>query len=276
MVENFSSWVGRGVTRTDLVTPRLVGEYRATLEPFLFRPEDERVCPPGIHWGLAPALPAMTELGEDGSEAKGLFLPPVSLPRRMWAGGQVECVGDICLGMEIARRSTISDIRMREGKSGPLCFISLTHEIRSANTLLLRERQDLVFRGGGHAPQPTSTPHEAASGDVEWTVEPTAAMLFRFSAFMFNAHRVHYDVPYAVEGDGYGGLLVHGPLQAALLLNQASRMLGRVAAGMDYRCLAPLVAGSPMAVRTRRNATGAEGRIVDHQGTLTTEAAVTA
>lgn len=276
MGDTFESWIGRGVTREDVVTPRLLGEYRASLEPFLFRPEDQGVCPPGLHWGLAPAMPGMTELGPDGAEAKGLFLPPIPLPRRMWAGGAVETFAPIRLGMQVARTSAISDLRMRDGKTGALCFVSVTHEITSGGALLLRERQDLVFREAGPGRAAPATQIDTAKGDLEWTVETSAALLFRFSAFTFNGHRIHYDVPYAVETEGHAGLIVHGPLQAALLLNQASVALGRVPQRFDYRCTAPLIAGPAITVATILEANGASSRIRDHRGIVTSAGTATA
>jgi 3-methylfumaryl-CoA hydratase len=271
MAENFANWIGRSVTRKDAVTERLLAEYRATLEPFLFSPAGEGICPPGFHWGLAPAIPRMNELGPDGTEAKGLFLPPIPLARRMWAGGMVETFAPISIGMDVMRLATISDFRMRDGKTGPLCFVSVTHEIKSGAALLVRERQDLVFRDGGPKATATPAPADEAKGDVEWTVETLPALLFRFSAFTFNGHRVHYDFPYATESEGYSGLLVHGPLQAALLLNQASTAMGRVPARFDYRCMAPLSAGPAVRVTTQKNTSGAAGRIVDCQGVVTIE-----
>ncbi|MGH6820202.1 MAG: FAS1-like dehydratase domain-containing protein [Methylocella sp.] len=272
-MEDFSGWIGRSVTREDMVTLRLLAEYRATLEPFLFSPMDDGVCPPGFHWGLAPGLPLMAELGLDGSEAKGLFLPPVPLSQRMWAGGAVETFASVRLGMAVTRTATISKLKMREGRSGSLCFVSVTHDIKSGAELLVRERQDLLFREGKTKAQAAPAPVVDVKNDVEWRLEASAAMLFRFSAFTFNAHRVHYDLPYAMGTEDYGGLLVHGPLQAALLLNQAATAEGRVPARFEYRCLAPLVAGPAITVATARDAGGTSGRIMDRRRIVTGEAA---
>lgn len=271
MGEDFAEWIGRSVTREDRVTERLLAEYRVTLDPYLFKPQEKDVCPPGFHWGLAPATPAMNELGADGAEAKGLFLPPIPLKRRMWAGGTVETFAAIRIGMDVTRRAAIADVSVREGRSGPLCFVSVIHEITAQGTLLVRELQDLVFREGQAKPSAVPAPADS-SNDVEWTVDPSAALLFRFSVFTFNGHRVHYDAPYAKDVEGYGGLLVHGPLQAALLLNQAAVALGRVPAHFDYRCTAPLIGGSPATVTTRRSGNGATGRVADHGGVVTAEA----
>lgn len=270
-MEDFSSWVGRSVTREDRVTERLLAEYRATLDPYLYLPREKNACPPGFHWGLAPAMPDMNELGGDGAEAKGLFLPPIPLPRRMWAGGMVETLATILIGMDVTRVSSITDVNLRDGKSGLLCFVSVTHEIKCGTALLVRERQDLVFREGRAKPAASSTADDGAN-DIEWAVELSEALLFRFSAFTFNSHRVHYDAPYAEEAEGYSGLLAHGPLQGALLFNQASVALGRVPGRFEYRCTAPLIAGSPATVTTRKGENGATGHIGDHGGVVTAEA----
>ncbi|HUR42872.1 MAG TPA: MaoC family dehydratase N-terminal domain-containing protein [Aestuariivirga sp.] len=271
MAENYQSWIGRSEARTDVVTPRLLAEYRATLGPFLFTPAQDDICPPGLHWGLAPVTRGMDQLGPDGSENRGLFLPPIPLTRRMWAGGLVESFAAIHLGMDVSRVATISDVKMREGKSGPLCFISVTHDITSGAKLLVRERQDLVFQDGRPKDSATPAPVETAQPDLMWTVETPAVLLFRFSAFTFNSHRVHYDFPYATEKEGYGGLLVQGPLQAALLLNQVATVRARVPERFEYRCMAPLIAGHAAIVTARRNEKGVTCRIADHKGTVTCE-----
>lgn len=271
MSADFAAWLGRQVTRSDTVTGRLVNEFHATLAPFLFEPPSENEAPPGFHWALAPAIPAVTELGPDGAEAKGIFLPPIPLPRRMWAGGSVESFVPIRIGMDVIRTSTISDIRMRDGKSGTLCLVSITHELRAGATLLLRERQDLLFREGGPREIRPQGQREAAPAELEWKVELSASLLFRFSAITFNGHRIHYDRPYAVDQEGYAGLVVHGPLQAALLMNQSAALLKRMPARFDYRCTAPLIAGQSAAVVSGRDTQGIRGFITDQNGTITIE-----
>ena len=242
MAEDFSDWIGRSVTRRDVVTPRLMDEYRATLSPYLFETAED-VAPPGLHAALAPATPKPEDTGPDGAERKGLFLPPIALPRRMWAGGAIESVRSLRLNAEVTRRSTLSDIRHKQGSSGELCLVSILHEISDAQGLAVRERQDLVFRGGGGSSP--AGPDQPLGAD--WIVEASPLLLFRFSAFTFNGHRIHYDLNHAAE-EGYPGLLVHGPMQAALMLNLAAVKLGRVPERFDYRCLAPLYAGGTFGV----------------------------
>lgn len=268
MDENFASWIGRGVSREDVAAGRLIAEYRATLAPHLFEGGGTGDAPPGCHWGLAPAILAGDQLGPDGAEAKGLFLPPIALPRRMWAGGRIETFAAIRVGARIVRRSVISGLKMRQGKTGPLCFVSVSHEIEADGRLSVRERQDLVFRDAATSPAPALPAAAGAKPDVEWHVDAAATLLFRFSAFTFNAHRIHYDLGYARDSEGYPNLVVHGPLQAALLLNQAAVALGKVPRVFDYRCLAPLFAGRVFTVQSNC----ASGRILDANGIVTCEA----
>jgi 3-methylfumaryl-CoA hydratase len=269
MSEDFTSWIGRSVTREDAVTPRLLAEYRATMTPCLFE-EDPSICPPGFHFALAPATPFAVETGPDGAERKGLFLPPISLPRRMWAGGSIETLKPLRLSDAISRTSRIADVKHKTGASGELCILSVAHEITANGALAVRERQDLVFRAAsGEAPAQMPADTMFAGQQVTWKVEASPLLLFRFSAFTFNGHRIHYDLGYAAE-EGYPGLLVHGPMQGALMLNLASVRLGRVPERFDYRCLAPLYAGPTFGVGETDGAV----RIIRCDGVTTAEGRV--
>jgi 3-methylfumaryl-CoA hydratase len=257
----FQDWIGRTSERTDIVTSRVVEQFRATLAPHLFDVE----CPPGLHWCLAVANHGNEKLGPDGAELKGLFIPPIDLPRRMWAGGAIETFGAFRAGDEVLRRSRIADVKWRNGKTGPLCIVVVTHDFVVREMVVLRERQDLLFRDG---PLGTTAPERAAHGQLVWEIEASPLLLFRFSALTFNGHRIHYDLPFARESEGYDGLLVHGPLQATLMFNQFSAALGHVPRRFEYRCVAPLISGQRFLV----SCTGGQGRIEDAKGVLTLEA----
>jgi 3-methylfumaryl-CoA hydratase len=266
---NFEDWIGRSVLRHDQVTRRLLEEFRVTLSPHLFQP-DAKIAPPGLHFGLAPAILSVAELGEDGAEARGSFMPPLSFDHRMWAGGSIETLAPLGEGMRITRRSTITDIKHRAGRSGAFFVVSLLHEIEGDGMLAVRERQDLIYRETIRASE--TMRGEDVPADVRWRVTADPLMLFRFSAFTFNGHRIHYDAGYATAGEGHGGLLVHGPLQAALLLNQLATLKARVPRMMTYRCLAPLFAPQTFEVQSRAADSAAVGRIVSHSGIVTCEA----
>lgn len=270
MSEEFSSWIGRNVTREDVVTSRLLAEYRATMAPHLFSPQDPSECPPGLHWGLAPATPGSDETGPDGAEAKGLFLPPIPLPRRMWAGGVIETLKPIRVGERVTRRSEIADLKMKSSAGGDLCIVSIRHDISGEDGLALHERQDLVFR------EPATSRVETGAEKVieaDWHVEASPLLLFRFSAFTFNGHRIHYDPYYAAE-EGYPALLVHGPLQATLMLNLAATLLGAIPHRFEYRCLAPLFSGASFGVAYDGTASPATVRVIRSDGVTTAEGRV--
>jgi 3-methylfumaryl-CoA hydratase len=268
MSESFENWIGKSVTREDVITQRLQDEYRSTLSPYLFQPKTDDECPPGLHWCVALPRQNIADLGADGAEAKGVFLPPVPLPRRMWAGGQIETFKPLRVGDNIRRVSTISDVKSRQGKTGALCFISVVHEIFGNGALSIRERHDILYREASTESAQAKPPADAPKGELEWRVEATPLLLFRFSSVTFNGHRIHYDLPYAQKVEGYGGLLVHGPMQAALTLNQLSTLRGQVPRVFDYRCVSPLIAEQTFRVLSNTESS----LIVNAAGVVTIEA----
>lgn len=263
-IEYLEDWLGRTALAEADVTERLLAQYRAVLRPHLFERQDSLDCPPGLHWGIAPRIPAARDVGADGAEAAGRFLPPISLQRRMWAGGALEFFAPIRIGTRVERRSVLARIEMKQGRAGPLCFMSIEHEFRSQGVLLLRERQDLVFHNGISA-KPNPDPYPCPR-DLNWQIEASPLLLFCFSAFSFNAHRIHYDADFA-KTEGYDAPIVQGPLQAALLLNQAAVLKSRVPKRFTYRCLAPLESGDHFTVSSGNTSDGISGTIIRSDGT---------
>lgn len=258
-----TSWLGRTRESTDTLTPRLVEAYRATLSPHL-APAAPGAVPPAIHWCLAPEAVAASRIGADGHPLTGDFLPPMPLMRRMWAGGRVETAAPLQPGDRVMRRSKIATIKRKEGRSGPLGFVTIEHEIATERGVAIRERQDLVYREAASSPS-DQLPAGAAETveaspptdcDQVWTVSASPVLLFRYSALTFNGHRIHYDLPYATGVEGYAGLVVHGPLQASLLLNLAATVDGCTPRVFDYRGVAPLIAGGVFFVCARRQDDG--------------------
>ena len=247
---DFEAWIGRTRETEDIVTERLAASFRAIFNPYL-APQRDGVAPLGLHWCLSPEIAAMDELGRDGHPAKSAFLPPLPLPRRMWAGGALESRDAMRIGDRVRRISTISEIALKEGRTGQLWFVSIDHDFLTPRGLAVRERQTLVFREAAGAEvaaaqQPKSASPKAC-GD-HWIVTPTPPLLFRYSAITFNGHRIHYDPPYARVTEGYAGLVVHGPLQATLLINLAAKVLGTDRLHMDYRGLAPAISGDALKI----------------------------
>jgi 3-methylfumaryl-CoA hydratase len=193
------------------------------------------------HWVYFMHPVRHSRLGEDGHELRGDFMPPVELPRRMWAGGRVRFLRPIVIGATIDRTSEIISIDQKHGRSGPLVLTTVRHTIGDAGGPCVEEEQDIVYC---EIPKSDKSPRQQATlpVDVQWqeTFLPDAVTLFRYSALMFNAHRIHFDYPFTTEVEGYRGLLVHGPLTATVLLQAAKRNVQRELASFRYRGLAPL------------------------------------
>lgn len=268
MEHDYSAWIGRTREGRDLVTPRLMAEFRATFAPHL-APTGDGEAWPALHWCLAPETPAADSLGPDGHAAKGGFLPPVPLPRRMWAGGEIEILSPLREGDAVIRIETVKDVTFKEGRTGRLCFVTVEHAITGPRGLAIRERQDIVYReaagaqSGGGAQAERDDP--AAYSSV-WSVPATPTLLFRYSAMTFNGHRFHYDHPYATQVEGYADLVVHGPIQVTLLLNLAASDLGHVPARFRYRGQSPMTANQTFSVCGRRQGTAWEGVTLDEGG----------
>ena len=238
-LEDLRHWIGQSESRSELVTGAMVDRFRSTFDQKGDVAEGN-VAPVMIHLCVAPPAAPTGGLGPDGHPARGGFLPPVPLPRRMWAGGAFTFHDDIRVGERVARTSTIRDVTLKEGRTGSLCFVTVDHRIESAGRLVIEERQDIVYRGADAPRAPGERPEPAAPGTHRVVVVPSAALLFRYSALTFNGHRIHYDAPYATGVEGYPGLVVHGPLQATMLVQLAERLHGRRPARFDFRSLSPL------------------------------------
>jgi len=219
-------WIGRQESRSDLITATPVAALSATLDRADPAPADGSALPPLWHWLYFTPLTRHSELGEDGHARRGGFLPPVPLPRRMWAGGRLDFRQPLRVGETVTRVSTIQDVTIKEGRSGALVFVCVRHEFSNAQGLALREEHDIVYRDaplpGAPDPAPTPAPRDE---QFHREIVPDPVLLFRYSALTFNGHRIHYDRSYVTGVEGYPGLIVHGPLIATLLLDLLRRNL---------------------------------------------------
>jgi 3-methylfumaryl-CoA hydratase len=239
------SWIGRTEIARDLAAERLIAALLATFESQMNFPSSGAQAPLTLHWCLAPPIAAMSDLGPDGHPARGGFLPPIPLPRRMWAGGELELLDRIVAGDAIERSSRIAAIDLKQGRSGALCFVGVDHVIATPRGIAVRERQNLVYRPA--EAQPVATPPRAPAPAAERSLKLHAdpVLLFRYSALTFNGHRIHYDRPYAMGEEQYPGLVVHGPLQAALLVEFAAEQAkGKPPRRFSFRGLRPLFDGA--------------------------------
>jgi 3-methylfumaryl-CoA hydratase len=243
--ENWSSWIGKTEEVIEEVSTDRVGALAATLdiEP---APTKGAPLPAGWHWLFFNPVEPRRNLGLDGHPKRGGFLPPVSLPRRMWAGGSVEYLAPLEIGQIATRRSEILRVENKFGKRGQLVFVTVRHVVSCTGAVRLIEEQNLVYR---EATAGTSPKLDAAPTEAEFRSDfrPDPVLLFRYSALTFNGHRIHYDQPYAQQEEHYRDLVVHGPLTATLLQGFASFVCrpGRALAHFEFRGVSPLFVDRP-------------------------------
>ncbi|EJT04270.1 MaoC family dehydratase N-terminal domain-containing protein [Rhizobium sp. CCGE 510] len=239
-VDHLRSWIGRETRDSDLVSVDLVKKFNATFGLSTAEPAWGSPAPLLVHYCLAQPTGPTDDLADDGHPHRGGFLPPVPLPRRMWAGSSLSFHGDLKVGDLVMRTSRIADVVYKDGRSGKLCFVAVEHKVEVAGSLKIEETQNIVYR-------------EASQGEVErrrseiapigawtraWNV--SSPLLFRYSAITFNAHRIHYDRGYATTVENYPGLVVHGPMQATALLNYAAEIKGGRPNRYTFRSEAPM------------------------------------
>jgi 3-methylfumaryl-CoA hydratase len=241
---NLANWIGTSETVDDVVTATPYAALSATLDRPAERPPAGTPLPPLWHWLYFLPLYRQSEVGPDGHARRGGFLPPVPLPRRMWAGSQFEFRRPLRVGDRVRRVSTIADVTEKSGRSGPLVFVKVRHEV-SANeeaAPALVEFHDIVYREAPKADD-VAPPPKAAPVAAQWTRHwvPDDVLLFRYSALTFNGHRIHYDRRYVTQVEGYPGLIVHGPLIATLLLDLLRWQLADArVAKFEFRAVRPM------------------------------------
>ncbi|AMN52787.1 metal-binding domain containing of MaoC dehydratase [Labrenzia sp. CP4] len=238
-IDHLRSWIGREDSASEILSPTLVRQFNATFDRTSGEAPGD-VAPLLIHFCLAQPAVQTAGLGPDGHAARGGFLPPVPLPRRMWAGGEFTFQGDIRIGEEVRRVSTVRDVVLKQGRTGPLCFVTVNHDVTSDGQPVLSERQDIVYREAQNVAGMKTTPAPATAGDDVMQITPSAAYLFRYSAMTFNGHRIHYDKDYVRDVEGYPGLIVHGPLQATLLCQFAADLKERAPKTFRFRSLSTI------------------------------------
>ena len=256
---HLSDWIGRSERRSDTIAAAPLSGLAATLDcPDDLDPVQGAVIPLLGHWLYFQPQAMQSQLGPDGHAERGGFLPPVPLPRRMWAGGRVEFLHDLHVGDEVERRSRITRVEPKEGRSGSLVFVTVHHEISDAKGVAITEEHDIVYRS---KPGPDALPVVPDKAPVDEAfrreIVPDPLLLFRYSALTFNGHRIHYDRKYVTEVEGYPGLIVHGPLIATLLLDLVRRELpGAHVRGFAYKAANPLFDIEPFTVCGRREPDG--------------------
>ena len=237
-IASLQTWVGRTETRIDQITTAPITALSATFDRDDPEPRPGDPLPPLWHWLYFLPRDRQSDLAPDGHAHRGGFLPAVPLPRRMWAGNKLQFLRPLRVGETVTRTSKILDVRPKEGRTGPLVFVRVRHEIGDA----LIEEHEIAYRdkakSGEIAPSSALAPAEA---QWERVINPDDVLLFRYSALTFNGHRIHYDRRYTTEVEGYPGLVVHGPLIASLLADLLRRRLPTaVVVSLSFRAMSPL------------------------------------
>jgi len=264
-IDHLRQWIGRSTEREEVVAPTPF-EGLAALLDYPSPPWPAGQLPPLGHWLAFLSTAPQSQLGADGHARLGAVLPPIPLPRRMWAGSRVEFVKPLRLLTPVCQTTTITDVALKSGGSGTFIRLTLRHEVFDADELAVREHQDLIYRPAADPARATSTagaPPPTPASDYQRAVSPDPTLLFRFSALTYNAHRIHYDRDFARDVEGYPGLVVHGPLQAMLLLDLYRRHHpGAPIAHFTCRAQRPLFEGAAFTLK---------GRSVDGAAALWTE-----
>jgi 3-methylfumaryl-CoA hydratase len=252
-------WIGRKDATTDEVTAWPVKAMTATLDRDDPLPACGESIPIGWHWFYFLDAKRASAIGSDGHPQRGGFLPPVPLPRRMWAGGRIEFRRALRMGEPLRRESEILSVEPKQGKTGNLVFVTVRHTIHASGEITTIEEQDIVFREAAKPGDP-APPGRPAAANPAWTRSMVAdpVLLFRFSALTFNGHRIHYDVPYATGDEHYAALIVHGPLQATLLLDLCRRNSTRSITYFEHRAMSPVFNTETFTVNGNPTADGAD------------------
>jgi 3-methylfumaryl-CoA hydratase len=263
MSEDFANWVGRREQVVDTLEPSRSNALAAALGEASPREEGDAL-PLLHHWLYFWDVRGPSGLGPDGHPARGGFLPPVELPRRMWAGGRLRLLKPLRLGAKVTRESAILKVEAKSGRSGRLVFVTVGHTLSDAQGPAIVEQQDIVYREAG--PQAPLPPADAPAPTAAWRrdLAPDTVLLFRYSALTMNGHRIHYDRPYAMGEEGYPALVVHGPLQATLLADLAVRELRRPLTAFEFRGQSPGYDG--VTLNVCGEATGDGARLWTEQG----------
>lgn len=259
-IDHLRTWIGANETVEDYLAAATVARFQATLDGLVDSPVTTQA---GIHWCVALAVTGSPQLGVDGHPSRGGFLPPVPLPRRMWASSKMEFLQPIAIDTSVTRTSTVTDVFQKDSATtGCLVFVTIDHEVQQEGAACVRETQTLVYRDTVKyeaAKARHKAPPKATATGEPFDIVAQNALLFRYSALTFNAHRIHYDQDYATNTEGYPALVVQGPLMATLLMHLAERSRPQeTLSSFEFRGVAPAFANE----RLRLAATGRDTLVI--------------
>ncbi len=267
---SLESWIGRTRTATDVILAEQAVKLAATLDCVPPPLSQGDPLPPGWHWIYFHEVTPLSGIGRDGHQALGEFLPPVDLPRRMWAAGDIEIATPLHVGERVEKVSTIEAIQEKQGRSGKLVFVRVGHQYTGDMGASMREVHQIVYREAP-APDAPTPPPQMPLHAAEWSRQMTAGpvQLFRYSALTFNSHRIHYDVDFCRNEEGYDGLIIHGPLTATMLMEVARELEpARPLKSFSFRAVSPLTHVHPFSLHARHIDAGLELWACNHRGEL--------
>lgn len=269
-IAHLRGWIGSKTSSEELVSIRTARSLSSILELDLrFAPGAK--TPLGIHWCIAPEVIPTSHLKADGHAARSELLPPVPLEKRMWASGELVFSGEILVGDVVKKESEVVDVSLKEGQSGRLCFVKVSHTYTTPRGTAISEVQNIVYRDATAGASPRLL-DAIADPELDMVVPTSSALLFRFSAITFNSHRIHYDHPFSTDVEGYSGLVVHGPLQATVLLNALADAAGFPLRSFRYRGVQPLIEQGSFRVLAKRSAEGFHAQVLSPDGVVTMDA----
>lgn len=246
--EYLRQWIGRTETMQDMTVPWRAAQWTAMLDRYAG--DESTDLPLLAHWMCFTPLAPQSEIGADGHPKLGGFLPPIPLPRRMWAGSRLNFIRALGTAQHLSKETTITDLAVKNGSQGALIFLTLRHRISDAGRVAIDEEQDIVYRAASTGPDAAASPagpvYDGPAAEWEDQITPDETLMFRYSALTFNAHRIHYDLPYTKGVEDYPGLVVQGPLTAALLINRATAWMQRRPSHYSFRGVSPLFANEPV------------------------------
>ena len=239
-VSHLQAWIGKQQVLHDKISVMPLSAWSATLDRDDPTPDVSTALPPLTHWLYFLPIHLQRDIAQDGHPHKGGFLPPVPLPRRMWAGGRLHWHQNVCVGEDVKRISEIKSVTHKSGKSGDLIFVTVQHNIHNNNGLCLTEEHDIVYRPPALATDPVPTLVPAPTACTYFRdVLIDEVVLFRYSALTFNGHRIHYDKNYVRQVENYPGLIVHGPLIATLLTDLIVRNNSKALRSFSFKAVRP-------------------------------------
>ncbi|MCC5940884.1 MAG: MaoC family dehydratase N-terminal domain-containing protein [Balneolaceae bacterium] len=250
---NYDKWIGTSKDQSDSMAPEQLRRFEAMMDRNPSEVQAGTVLPPCAHWVYFTPMERQSDIAADGHAKKGSFLPPVDLPKRMWAGGKILFKKPLKTGIPADKKSTIVKIEEKEGSSGKLCFVTVRHQISASGSVAIDEEQQIVYReSSDEGAHPIRT--KPMDIDFDWKKSRvlTSTELFRYSALTFNGHKIHYDFPYATDEEGYPNLVVHGPLLLTLLLNAfKSKSDGKVIEEVEYKSVGPIYLGEELTITSK-------------------------